>query len=114
MNDGGGDPRQEGSTPSWLPQVALLTAGGLLGMTALAGVVLLVVSALATNVAVWFLILPYVIGDPVVWTITIAIFVAIGVGTVVVTYVAVRALVRYFQRRIKEAKNGAQVRTGQP
>ncbi|MBX3531856.1 MAG: hypothetical protein KF849_14700 [Rhizobiaceae bacterium] len=113
MSDRVSDPGQDGSK-SWLPQVAILTAGGLLGMTALAGVVFLVLSALATNFLIWFLILPYVIGDPVVWTVTIAIFVGIGIGTCFLTYVAVRALVRFVSRRIKEAKNGAQVRTGQP
>jgi len=91
---------------SWVPRVAILTAGGLLGMTALAGVIFLVISALATNFMIWFLILPYVIGDPVVWTVTIGIFVAIGIGTCFLCYVAVRALVRFIQKRIQEAKNG--------
>jgi hypothetical protein len=94
---------------SWVPQVALLTAGGLLGMTALAGVVFLIMSALATNVLIWFLILPYVIGDPVVWTVTIAIFVAIGIGSCFLCYVAMRAAYRFLQRRIQEARNGVQV-----
>ena len=94
---------------SWVPQVAMLTAGGLLGMTALAGVVFLVISALATNFMIWFLILPYVIGDPVVWIVTIGIFVAIGIGSCYLCYVAVRALIRFLQRRIQEARNGVQV-----
>ena len=92
-----------------MPQVAILTAGGLLGMTALAGVVFLVASALATNVAIWFLILPYVIGDPIVWIVTIGIFVAIGIGTCFLCYVAMRALVRFFRKRIQEARDGVQV-----
>ena len=78
-------------------------------MTALAGVVLLFLSAVATNFMVWFLILPYVVGDPTVWTVTIAVFVTIGVGSCYLCYVAVRALVRYFQRRIQEARDGVQV-----
>ena len=98
------------SSSGWVSRVALLTAGGLLGMTALAGVIFFVMSALAANVMVWFLVLPYVVGGPEIWIVTIAIFLAIGVGTCFLSFVAVRALYRYFQRRIQEAKNdGVQV-----
>ena len=58
---------------------------------------------------VWFLVIPYVVGDPVVWTVTIGIFVAIGIGTCFLSFVAVRAVYRFFQRRIQEAKYGVQV-----
>lgn len=92
----------------WLPLAAVLSAGGVIGAAALAGVALLVLGAIAANAAVWFLVIPWVAGDARVWTATIILFLVFGVATALVAFWVARGLVRLIRRRMMETKDGLQ------
>lgn len=94
---------------SWLLHTGLLAAGGLVGAIALAGVALAILSAIAANMLIWLLIVPWVVGDWKVWTITVLVFLALGIGIAYGAFLVARALWRFFKRRVMERNDGVQV-----
>ena len=84
---------------SWLLHGGLLFAGGLIGAVALATAVLAVLTAIAANMMIWFLVIPWVVGDWKIWTVTVLLFLALGVGIAWVAFVVARALWRFVRRR---------------
>jgi len=93
----------------WLLRGGLLFAGGLIGAIALAAAVLAVLTAIAANVMIWLLVIPWVVGDWKVWTVTVLLFLALGIGIAWVAFVVARALWRFVRRRVMERNDGVQV-----
>lgn len=93
----------------WLLRGGLLFAGGLIGAVALAAAVLAVLTAIAANVMIWLLVIPWVVGDWKVWTVTVLLFLALGIGIAWVAFVVARALWRFVRRRVMERNDGVQV-----
>lgn len=75
----------------------------------MAAAILAVLSAIAANFMIWLLVIPWVIGDWKVWTVTILVFLAIGVAIAYGTFLLTRLLVGIFWRRFKEARDGVHV-----
>lgn len=94
---------------SWLLHTGLLAAGGLVGAVALAALVLVVLSAIAANMMIWFLVIPWLVGGWEVWTITVLVFLALGVGFAYGAFLIARALWRLFKRRVMERNDGVQI-----
>ncbi|MGE3364269.1 MAG: hypothetical protein AB7I34_12540 [Rhizobiaceae bacterium] len=99
----------EQSGRSWLLHGGLLFAGGLIGAVALAAAVLAVLTAIAANMMIWFLVIPWVVGDWKVWTVTVLLFLALGIGIAWVAFVVARTLWRFVRRRVMERNDGVQV-----
>jgi hypothetical protein len=94
---------------SWLLYTGLIAAGGLIGAVALAGAVLAILTAIAANFLIWLLIIPWLVGDWKIWTVTVLLFLALGVGIAYVAFLVARALWRFFRRRVMERNDGVQV-----
>jgi membrane protein implicated in regulation of membrane protease activity len=94
---------------SWLLHTGLIAAGGLIGAVALAGAVLAILTAIAANFLIWLLIIPWLVGDWKIWTVTVLLFLALGVGIAYVAFLVARALWRFFRRRVMERNDGVQV-----
>ena len=93
----------------WLLHGGLLFAGGLIGAVALAAAVLAILTAIAANFLIWLLIIPWVVGDWKVWTVTVLVFLAVGIGIAYGAFLVARALWRFFRRRVMERNDGVQI-----
>jgi hypothetical protein len=101
--------RSEQPGKSWLLHGGLLFAGGLIGAAALAAAVLAVLTAIAANFLIWLLVIPWVVGDWKAWTVTVLIFLAVGVGIAYGAFLVARGLWRFCRRRVMERNDGVQV-----
>jgi hypothetical protein len=101
--------RSEQPGKRWLLHGGLLFAGGLIGAVALAAAVLAILTAIAANFLIWLLVIPWVVGDWKVWTVTVLVFLAVGIGIAYAAFLVVRALWRFFRRRVMERNDGVQV-----
>lgn len=97
------------SGKGWLLHGGLLFAGGLIGAVALAAAMLAILAAIAANFMIWLLVIPWVVGDWKVWTVTVLLFLALGVGIAWVAFLVARALWRFVRRRVMERNDGLQV-----
>lgn len=101
-------PEQPGSK-RWLLHTGLIAAGGLIGAVALAGAVLAILTAIAANFMIWLLVIPWLVGGWEVWTVTVLVFLALGISIAYVAFLVARALWRFFRRRVMERNDGVQV-----
>jgi hypothetical protein len=71
--------------------------------------VLAVLTAIAANMMIWFLVIPWLVGDWKIWTVTVLLFLALGIGIAWVAFVVARALWWFARRRVMERNDGVQV-----
>jgi len=94
---------------SWLLHGGLLAAGGVIGAVALAAAMLAILAAIAANMMIWFLVIPWVVGDWKIWTVTVLLFLALGIAMAYGAFLVARALWRFVRRRVMERNDGVQV-----
>ena len=58
---------------------------------------------------IWLLVIPWVVGDWKVWTVTVLVFLALGVLIAYGAFLVARMLWRFVRRRAMERNNGVQV-----
>lgn len=93
----------------WLLHSGIIAAGGVIGAVALAAAVLLILGAIAANFMIWLLVIPWVVGDWKVWTVTVLVFLALGVLIAYGAFLVAWMLWRFVRRRAMERNNGVQV-----